>query len=221
MARLAAVRAALARARLARRWAYRAVAVLAVSIGAARPAWCNSSGPPIGYTGAPGDNVLACAQCHAHFNLGDGSVGLVGPSFYIAGDTLQFEVALRKLGQRRWGFQLTAITRTREPAGMLLVTDPSRTQLLSAFNGRQFIEQNGGGTDFGVPDAAPGWNFRWVAPPAGTGTVTFYFAGNAADGDFRTSGDFVYTGSFAVREESSSVQSRTWSAVKNLYSSGR
>ena len=221
MTRVAWARAPQAGVRLAWLRACRVVTALAVSGGAAGSAWSHSAGPPTGYTAAPGDNILACASCHAHFNWGGGSVGLVGPSGYVAGDTLHFDVALRMLGQQRWGFELTALTSQRLPAGTLVVTEPTRTLLQSSSTGRQYISHNGSGTYLGVQDAAPGWSFGWVAPPAGTGTVTFYFAGNAADGDFRTSGDFIYTGSYSVQEATSSVQSRTWSAVKNLYGPDR
>src|SRR3990172_10465407 len=37
------------------------------------------------------------------------------------------------------------------------------------------------------------WKVKWIAPANATGTVTFYSAGNDANGDFTNSGDYIYT----------------------------
>ena len=37
------------------------------------------------------------------------------------------------------------------------------------------------------------WTFKWTAPTNDVGPITFYAAGNAANGDFSTSGDYIYT----------------------------
>jgi hypothetical protein len=178
-----------------------------------------SAGPPNGFTAAPGDNLLACAECHAHFNSGDGSAALLGPSAYVAGDTLDFTVALQKVGQRRWGFEATALNATHQAAGTIVVTDAVRTQVDTATNGRQYIKHTLVGTDAFVPDLAPGWSFRWIAPPPGTGTVTFYLAGNAADNDGSRGGDFIYTTTLRLAEAQTAILSRTWSGIKSLYRS--
>lgn len=181
-------------------------------------AWPYSSGPPNGLTGAPGE--LTCALCH-----GDGSLNTGGGRFrlfpaerlYAPGDTLTVTVAIEQLGQRRWGFELTAVDHDGQSAGTLLVTDAARTQVARGLDGRQYLKHTGTGTDEGVLDRAPGWAFQWIAPPAGTGSLTFYATGNAANGDGqRGLGDYVYTALLTLGEFVA-VEPVSWTAVKNLF----
>src|SRR5262249_13884214 len=48
------------------------------------------------------------------------------------------------------------------------------------------------GTDLGTADGTE-WTFDWIAPNADVGPVTFYAAGNAANGDDIPLGDYIYT----------------------------
>ena len=55
---------------------------------------------------------------------------------------------------------------------------------------------------FGLPCQASGsWEIEWTAPSAGAGTVDFYFAGNAANQNGSTSGDYIYTINVTVPEQ--------------------
>lgn len=162
--------------------------------------WAYSSGPPNGVTGAPGESTCAVAGCHGNLNTGSGSVSLSAPSEYKPGDTIDISVSLEMLGQTRWGFEATVLSSAAEPVGTVLLDDPVRTQLSSALGGRQYVKHTLPGTDPGVADIAPGWNFRWVAPAAETGEVTIYVAGNAANGNFAPSGDYIYTSNLTVAE---------------------
>jgi MYXO-CTERM domain-containing protein len=78
------------------------------------------------------------------------------------------------------------------------------TQTLTAF-GRQWIEHTSDGIALGTPDMNS-WTVRWAAPASDVGPVTFYAAGNAANGDGEnmvmgvpsSAGDFIYTTSVTV-----------------------
>ncbi len=56
---------------------------------------------------------------------------------------------------------------------------------------RQYIEHTGSGTFIGQTNGAS-WTFNWTAPAEDIGTVTFYAAGNHANNDGNTSGDYIY-----------------------------
>jgi len=158
-------------------------------------AWAYSTGPIDGVTGAPGENTCNQLGCHNSFalNSGGGSLVVTAPSQYAPGDTLDLQVGLAQTGQLRWGFELTALDAQGNPVGQLLVVDPARTQKSTALSGRQYIKHTKVGTDSGTVNVAPGWTLRWVAPPSDSGIVTFYAAGNAANGNAISTGDYIYT----------------------------
>jgi hypothetical protein len=191
-----------------------AVAALVV-VSLARAGWGFSAGPPEGFTGAPGGEST-CAACHGNLDTGGGSLRLLAPQQYAPGDTLDLRVALQQVGQKRWGFELTAVTATAAPGGRIVRTDFVRTNLTS-IRSRQYLKQTAVGTDNGVLDVAPGWSFRWVAPPTGTGPITFYATGNAADGDGTHLGDFIYKITWTIDELTSDIAAKTWSGFKRFY----
>ncbi len=165
-----------------------------------------SSGPPNGYAGDP-PGMNNCTACHSSFpvNSGDGTLSLVGlPDTYQPESTYTLQVVLEDPGQSRWGFELTVIDEAGNQAGTLEAVDNTVQISEGAGNQRDYAKQTLTGTFTGQSSAT--WTFRWTAPPAGTGPVTFYVAGNAANGNFSTSGDYIYTLSttvVAVAEEDS------------------
>lgn len=161
--------------------------------------WANINSVPIARTNAP--NVGAgfepnCRDgCHSSnpLNAAGGTLSITAPAQYVPGDTLTMVVNLEKDGQRRWGFEGTALNASRLPAGNFIVTDIVHTSKATGGNGRQYIKHVGAGTYPGTLNQSPGWTFDWAAPVAGTGTVTFYFVGNAANNDNTNIGDFIYS----------------------------
>jgi uncharacterized repeat protein (TIGR01451 family) len=80
-----------------------------------------------------------------------------------------------------------------EQAGNLLSLD-GLTQLVNDAgpgNARQYIQHTSAGTFIGQQNTAS-WTFNWTAPPTDVGFVTFYAAGNQANNDGNTSGDYIY-----------------------------
>lgn len=148
-----------------------------------------SSGPPDGRTGAPGEGN--CTQCHSGtVNSGDGSFLLDGPAVYEPGETYTLTATLQDPGQSRWGFELTD-----QGTGTLDTIDGT-TQV----SGGQYIKQTSSGTFNGTDDGPVAWSFEWTAPEAGTGDVGIFAAGNAANGNGGTSGDFIYLSSITIEE---------------------
>jgi uncharacterized repeat protein (TIGR01451 family) len=160
------------------------------------PVHAFSSGPPPGYTAAPGEEPEACAECHVP--VGDpppGQTSISAPTTYVPGQTYTITVTNSNNDdtRTRWGFQLTALDPSDEKAGNLQSTD-GLTQVLDNAGpggGRQYIEHNSAGTFIGQMDSAS-WSFNWTAPATDVGTVIFYAAGNHANNDGNTSGDFIY-----------------------------
>ena len=157
-----------------------------------------SIGPPDGRTGAPGEPD--CTQCHLSnpLNSGDGAFSVSAPADYLPNQSIDLTINLEDPGQMRWGFQMTVLDENDQGVGELVVVDAARTQVSNSPDGRQYAKHTLDGTDAGTADASPGWTVRWIAPSTDVGPVTFYAAGNAANGDGTANGNFVYTASTTI-----------------------
>ena len=61
------------------------------------------------------------------------------------------------------------------------------------------MKHTSAGTFAGTPGPTS-WQYQWTAPAASVASVTFYAAGNAANGTGNTSGDYIYTQSAIVNQ---------------------
>jgi uncharacterized protein (TIGR03437 family) len=183
---------------------------LAVLILAAVAPVClsaHSYGPPPSVTAGPADNQLACTQCHrtSALNSGQGSisVSLQTGTVYIPGVKQRVTVRLEDTGQQRWGFELSARLDSdaeKSQAGDFAPVD-NFTQVICAdagarpcASGPSYITHTAAGTRPGTPDGAS-FQFDWTPPAQNAGRITFYLAGNAANGDGSPGGDHIYTAS--------------------------
>ncbi|MDK9699702.1 MAG: T9SS type A sorting domain-containing protein [bacterium] len=161
-----------------------------------------SSGPPDNMVGNPS----SCTQCHNSFtvNSGNGSLSLLGtpPTGYVPGQVYPLQVELQDPGQARWGFELTAALQSNSSQqGGTLATANGNTQVSNQTgNARDYIKHTSSGTSAGTQNGPVTWTFNWTAPSAGAGNVVFYFAGNAANNNGSTSGDYIYTSSVTLVE---------------------
>ncbi|HEY0727232.1 MAG TPA: PQQ-dependent sugar dehydrogenase, partial [Pyrinomonadaceae bacterium] len=166
-----------------------------------------SAGPPAGYTGAPQEEPEACAECHVPPDAGTGKISITAPQTYVPGQTYPITVTHTNadLTRLRWGFELTVLDNASdEKAGELQSID-GLTQVLNNAgpnSARQYIEHTAAGTFIGQQNGAS-WTFNWTAPSTDVGPVTFYTAGNQANNDGNTSGDYVYKTFVAVAPASS------------------
>ena len=173
------------------------------------PCSAHSYGPPSRVTAAPGDNARACTQCHAGtINTGSGSVGvsLLSDAVYIPGVKQRVTVQVQDPDQQRWGFELSARLDSSPAAGQAGDFTPvdNFTQVVCEDNGPRpcasgplFIMHTSAGTRNGTKGGAS-FQFDWTPPSTNVGPVTFYFAGNAANGDGGPTGDNIYTGSMQL-----------------------
>jgi uncharacterized protein (TIGR03437 family) len=171
------------------------------------PAFAHSYGPAPRFTGGPGDNAKACTQCHttSALNSGGGSVNVTlqsGP-VYIPGVRQRVTVTVSDIAQQRWGFELSARLSSDTSNGQAgkLVSVDNFTQVICedagpepCLTGVSFIQHTAAGTRNGTKNGAT-FQFDWIPPAANAGPVTFYAAGNAANGDGTSGGDHIYTNS--------------------------
>ncbi len=81
--------------------------------------------------------------------------------------------------------------------GTIIVTNPSATKIV----GTKYITHTSSGTS---GTGGRTWTFDWVAPAAGTGSVTFYGAFNFANGNNQSNGDIIRTNTLTVNESTTS-----------------
>ena len=164
--------------------------VLIVASSSSVFAW--SFGPPGEKTGAPGEGTCANAGCHTGnpLNATGGSLMLTVPENYTPGQEYDIVVELARAGQKRWGFQMTALNSNNARAGTFAISDDNTK--IDIENSKQYIEQTSAGSAAGTRNSNS-WTFKWTAPSTDVGRITFYTAGNAADGTFTTAGDYIYS----------------------------
>lgn len=193
-------------------------AVCCASAWLAASADAYPEGPPDGVAGDP-PLRFTCTLCHDLYplNSGDGSLELLGlPFVYTSGTQYDLTVRLADPGQAEWGFEITAQDASGRSAGTFAVTDPVRTQHSdNPGTSPDYLKHTRDGVYEGVMDGPVSWTFRWTAPA--TGSVTFYLAGNAADGSGDPWYDYIYALERTVEGPTVGVVSRTWSEVKELY----
>lgn len=165
---------------------------LSLAIGCWTLFVANTSGPASDASGSPISSfgTQACRGCHStggSFNPNSG-INLTGlPATYYPGTTYTLTLSLNNATSKN-GFQGIGLTSSNAQAGSFTAGTGSKIQTIG---GRGFIEHNSG-------SATGVWTFDWTAPSTNVGGVTFYFAGNASNNNFSTSGDNIYTFSMAI-----------------------
>lgn len=159
-------------------------------------AYAKITGPDAGYTDAPGD-LGNCTACHDSFelpNVGPGSVNLTGaPAVYNPGQQYTLSITVQQNNRHRFGFQLTALDQNGNRAGTVgAVSSDTQVNPETGVGGRQYIEHTEIGTT-ATGASSRTWVIRWTAPSTDMGTVSFWFAGNAANDSGDNQGDYIYT----------------------------
>jgi Secretion system C-terminal sorting domain len=148
-----------------------------------------------GYTGSPGE--LNCTDCHDTnaLNSGGGSVTLTSTNMtnwvYDPGITYHMIATVSRATDTLFGVCVEALFPSGNNAGTLVITSATTTQIktktVNGVSRRSVVhKQDVTGLD------SFAFTFDWTAPATNSGDVTFYFAGNAANGDGEESGDYIY-----------------------------
>ncbi len=110
-------------------------------------------------------------------------------SRYSAGESYDLVVSLEDPSASRWGFEFTILGDDNEEIGAL--TNLGSFTQISSTATRSYAKQTSSGSRNGTTGGVT-WNVRWTAPAADSGDATIYLVGNAANGNFSTSGDRIY-----------------------------
>ena len=163
----------------------------------------NSNNVEPGYTGADG---ITCNNCHGgnEVNSPGGSVVINDlPATYTPGTTYNFSVTINhsSANRRRWGFAMKAVANGK----------PSGT--FSTINNNVYIimpEREIGHSAAPTTPFSASYTFNglsWTAPLSPTAdekNITFYVAGNAANGS-GSSSDFIYTATRSMTQTNTSL----------------
>lgn len=144
-------------------------------------------------TGGAGQST--CSNCHGSAAAG-GSVALtsdIPAAGYTPGTTYHMTATVTYSGRSCFGIDLIALNSSNASTGTITVTDATYTKTVTSAS-KVNLEQK-------TPKPTGTFTFDWTAPVAGTGNVTFYFAGLAANNNGTDdSGDYTYTGNKAYAE---------------------
>ncbi len=176
--------------------------VIALVALAALPALARSTGAPPGRTGAPpGDNCTVCHQGTVNSGAGSLKIEFSNGSTYAPGQTYKVRVTLADPAAQRWGFELTARMGADklDKVGSFAIDNSTLTQFSPGSTPGEYVTHTTAGTSPGTTGSSS-WEVNWTAPAAGTGPVTFYAAGNAANNNGANTGDLIYTTSLTVAE---------------------
>ncbi|MCW5906578.1 MAG: T9SS type A sorting domain-containing protein [Chitinophagales bacterium] len=168
------------------------------------------SKPPAGSAGDP-ITGKSCAQSGCHpspaltpssndltINIGTGTPTTpLNSSFSYDGGTAYNIAFLPTAFTGRYGFQIIALDAANNMAGTFTVTNAATTAIKTAGNYKYMGHLNA--------SSFKQWVFKWTAPPASTGDVTFYYAYNTADNDGSALGDVIYKGSVTISANPSSI----------------
>jgi len=164
----------------------------------------NSSGSQPLFNGSPvtlEEGGALCTACHFSFapNEGTGSVTIDAPSTFMPGETITFTVTVDNttppVGTPKQGFQVSVEDDAAvEHAGTLVIVDDENTRFSSGE--QQYVTHTTAG------NAQTTWTLGWTAPVDAPESVTIYAAGNAANGNFSPTGDYIYTTSATISRSS-------------------
>ena len=166
-----------------------------------------STGSPGGKSGSPGDQGKTCTDCHGGGKATD-KIGWITTDIPEAGYRPGSEYSITVRGEHAsaslFGFELTAEKAGNAKTGGFDKAGNNQLQLLAA--GNAVTHTSSGTTPAG---GAKAWTVKWKAPAPGTGNVTFYAAVNAANGDFGTDGDAIFSSKLAIAEQDLSAIGQT------------
>lgn len=177
--------------------------------------------PPAGNAGDPVTNTsCAAGGCHPSpavsptssdfdFLIGTSIPTTALNSSFKYADSQNYNITFASEGfTGRYGFQLVAIDAANAQAGTFAVSNAATTKINTLSN-RQYIGHLNA-------SATKSWTFKWTAPAATTGDVSFYYAFVNADNNNQSTGDIVYKGVVTISPEGTSAIEPIESKLSNL-----
>lgn len=157
-------------------------------------------GAPSGVSNDPSSGSANCTNCHSGTaTIPATTVANITTNIpaagYTPGVTYTITTTVNYAGRTRFGFEVSPQNAAGTKLGTLINTG-NQTKLVGS--GKYVTHTVAGNSGTGTKS----WSFNWVAPVAGTGTVTFYGALMAANNNAATSGDVTYKVQTSVTESS-------------------
>lgn len=154
-------------------------------------------GPLPGYTGSPHDGKTCdYSGCHNSNPLQSPQPWIssnVPAAGYSPDSVYTITAKAVKVGFSSFGFEISPQSASGAELGTLMNINSSLTQITSV----KYIEQTQ--YSYHSTDSAS-WTFKWKAPAAGTGPVTFYGAFNCGNGNTVDTGTYVYPATLTIPE---------------------
>lgn len=169
-----------------------------------------STGSLAGYNGSPlsidmNGEIRDCTFCHSSFdvNSGTGSVTIDAPATFVPGETISFTITVDNttppgggMGVKQ-GFEVSVEDDAAEAhVGTLVIVDDANTKFAQFDINPDDEEKYVTHTSVGAEVSS--WTVGWTAPVDAPETVTIYAAGNAANFNFSSGGDYIYTTSVTL-----------------------
>jgi len=149
-------------------------------------------GAPAAKTGSPAD-VKTCMACHnATLKKQEGMITSDAVSnVYEPGKTYTIKATVSgSAGVQRIGFEVSPQNVSGTLMGKLILTDSDRTKLIG--KGKYITHSEKGSR----AEGSNSWSFKWQAPAAGSGDVTFYGAFMVSEAS-----QVVFTSTLALKEK--------------------
>lgn len=150
-----------------------------------------------GATGSPGEETCAESDCHTGtaVNGGPGEVTITSSNMpnweYVPGQQYAISVVVSESGRDLFGLGVEALKSNGDNAGTLVAGTGTqiKSKNIQGFSRKSIVHN----LNTGATSDLHTFTFTWNAPSTDVGDVTFYVAGNAANGNDDESGDHIYT----------------------------
>lgn len=171
-----------------------AITSFAIIIVNPQTGFTNQTGAPSGNSGSPTDGAN-CSNCHGSATTKAGLITSDIPATgYVPGNQYNITAMITEAGVSKFGFQVSTLLNNGTKAGTMAKADDS-TQLV----GNNHITHTLAGTT--ATGNSRKWTFKWTAPAANSGPVSFYGAFVAANGNSSSDGgDKVYLSKLTASE---------------------
>ena len=160
----------------------------------------NRGGSPGGRSGSTTDNGATCSTnggCHSASGPSRQDIlsTNVPSNGYSPGSTYDITVNVSDEGTSVWGFEMMAEDQNGSPVGAF----SNNTQVNSLNGGLRATHKFASSS----ANNAQTWVANWTAPTSGTGSVTFYVAVMAANGNGNNRGEKMYIDTISISENTS------------------
>lgn len=160
----------------------------------------NRGGSPGGRSGSTTDNGATCSTnggCHSASGPSRQDIlsTNVPSNGYAPGSTYDITVNVSDEGTSVWGFEMMAEDQNGSPVGAF----SNNTQVNSLNGGLRATHKFASSS----ANNAQTWVANWTAPTSGTGSVTFYVAAMAANGNGNNRGEKIYIDTISISENTS------------------